>query len=263
MELKSRLQDLMVKYRFRPDKKLGQHFCINKNLLQKMVEEASLNKNDVVIEIGPGTGFLTELMIKKCRVIGIEKDKNLSNLLENEFKNEKNFELIKNDYLREEKKGNKIISLPPYNISDDIMVKVFEQQPDLCVFVFQKEFVEKLVAEPGFPEYCYLSVMTSILFKIKTPIRSISPNNFYPAPAAYSSLISLKKKEEIKVDTKELCTFLKQVFRFKNKTLENAFHYVKMNYDKKELEKTKLVKQKINLIEPASYLEIFKKISPK
>ncbi|MEM4327063.1 MAG: rRNA adenine N-6-methyltransferase family protein, partial [Candidatus Diapherotrites archaeon] len=65
MELKSRLQDLMVKYRFRPDKKLGQHFCINKNLLQKMVEEASLNKNDVVIEIGPGTGFLTELMIKK------------------------------------------------------------------------------------------------------------------------------------------------------------------------------------------------------
>ncbi len=259
MELSKRLQGLMVKYRFRPDKKLGQHFCINKNLLEKIVDEAELEKKDEVVEIGPGTGFLTELMLKKCKVIGVEKDRVLAELLEKEFNNRKNFELVKGDYLKQEVRGNKIVALPPYNISDDIMEKIFEKKPELCALVFQKEFVEKVAASPGFTDYSHISVIASVLFEIKVPVKSISPDSFYPKPEAYSALLVLKQKKKANVDMKKFSVFLKQIFRFKNKNLRNALQYSKIdcNITKGGVEN---LNEKVNLISPEKYVEIFKKI---
>lgn len=225
MTLFNELQDLMVKYRFRANRKLAQHFVVDQALLEKLVALAELKENDRVLEIGPGTGFLTRELLKKCPVAAIEKDESLCILLEKEMP-KKNFSLACGDFLEEPlPKFNKVVSLPPYYHSAGIMYRLLEHGFDLAVLVFQGEFAEKLVAIPGFNEYCALSVLAQQSFDASIA-KTVPASSFFPKPKGESAIIVLRAmKKPIAVKDKGLFTlFVKTLFRFRNKNLGNALN---------------------------------------
>ncbi len=217
----------MAEYRFRPNKKLAQHFVVSKELIEGLVEAAKLNSSDTVLEIGPGTGFLTKAMLEKCRVNAVEKDEKFFNLLRNEILSEK-FSVQNADFLNlsgnEMPEFNKIVSLPPYNLSHSIVEKILFLDFDKTVLVFQLEFCEKLSAEPGFKNYNALSVLTNYFCEPQT-LGPVSPDSFFPMPKSASQIISFTKKKRFGTAKNErlFWLFLRQVFRFRNKSFSNAF----------------------------------------
>src|SRR3989344_4974741 len=180
MTLFNELQQLMVDHRFRPNKKMAQHFVVDELFLQKMVEEANLKKKDVVLEIGSGTGFLSQEILKHCKVVGVELSIDLGEVLEKKFSGQKNFTLIRGNFLSAKlPKFNKVVSLPPYHISGEIMNRLFREKFDLAVLVFQREFCEKLFAQPGFKEYSYLTVLTDYIFHRILLVKNVPPKTFH------------------------------------------------------------------------------------
>ncbi len=223
MTLFNELQNLMIKYRFRPKRKLSQNFVVNEALVQKLVELADLKKSDNVLEIGPGTGFLSRELLKHCPVVAVEFDKILCGLLEQEL-NQKQLTLICNDFLKAKlPKFNKVVSLPPYSQSSLIMLKMFLLDFNLAVLVFQKEFTEKLLAQPGFDQYSAVSVLTQYAFDLE-PGKIVSPACFFPRPKEESRVILLKSKKLSPAvsDREGFALFVKTIFRFRNKNLKNA-----------------------------------------
>ena len=268
----SDLQQLMIEHRFRPNHKFSQNFIINDSLVEKMVKEADLKKTDVVLEIGSGAGTLTEKLLEKAHVVGVELDSSLTMVLEDRFGKNKNFTLVKGDFLKVDlPKFNKVVALPPYNISSDIILRLVREDFDCVLLVFQKEFVEKIVAEPGFCEYSYISVLTDFLFKTKVIVSSISPASFYPKPETYSALIKLTRRKKLSgiKDFEKFIMFVKNIFRYKNKdfsnALKNCLKSMKGSFPKKDyselIEKKGLTNVKTNLLTTEEVVDFFKKIS--
>ncbi len=274
MSLFDELQQLMVEYGFRPEHRFSQHFVIDERLIAKMVECAELGSKDTVLEIGSGTGFLTEALLEHCKVIGIEYDPVLARVLQEEFDANKNFFLVEGDFLGIEKpEFSKVVAFPPYSISSEIMLKLFAFGFEKAVLVFQREFVEKLVAEPGFLEYNYISALCRVSYDPEVVIHNISPRSFYPKPEAYSSLVVLDaKKRQPKIkDYGGFVFFVKSVFRFRNKNLSNAMKSCRAEFESKlkitekktakALEETGLAGKKVYLLEPEEMLVLFTRIS--
>lgn len=272
-ELLSSLQEMMVRHRFWPNQKLSQNFVVNEGLLDKIVDAAELKKSDSVTEVGCGTGFLTQRLLSRSKVIGYELDMALAELLEKRFGNNQDFRLVRGDFMASKKAlSAKVVSLPPYGISTGLMLRLFGSKARRAVLVFQREFTEKLVSEPGYGNYNYLSALTRIFFEPKILIHNIRPECFYPKPEAQSSLIVLqarKKKPEIK-DAGRFIRFLKHLFRFKNKNLSNALRNLDRGMGKdsgikakwKELlSDTGFLEQRVAMIEPEDFAVIFSRIS--
>ncbi len=270
MDLFSELQGLMSEHRFSPEKRFGQHFIIDEGLLEIMVKEAGLKQADVVLEIGCGTGFLTSKLLEKCKVVGVENDKKMAEILRQKFRGNKGFALIEGDFLSAKlPKFNKVVSLPPYNISTEIMMRLFAEKFEKAVIVFQKEFVEKLVALPGFWDYNYVSALTSVFFKPKVLIHNLSPKVFFPKPESFSSLVVLDARKRPRVKFAEFAHFLKNLFRYKNKNLSNALEFSMrdsgIKLKEKELQKivdgSGLGTEKVSLIEGQGLLKLFNSLS--
>ncbi len=152
----------------KPKKKLGQNFLINETILSKIVKSGDVTNNDTILEIGPGTGNLTEEILKKkpFKLIVVEKDINLSNILKEKFGDK--IIIINNDILKclnnfKFEKPIKVFGNLPYNISTKILIslikinelnKLFSQ----FIFVFQKEVAERIIAEENSKNYGRLSI---------------------------------------------------------------------------------------------------------
>lgn len=274
MTLFNELQGLMIKYRFRPTKKIAQHFTVDPALIETLVNLADLKKEDTVLEIGAGTGFLTKELLKKCKVIAVELDERLCLLLSKELPKE-NLSLIEGDFLEAELPSfNKVVSLPPYCRSAEIMFRLLRHDFEFGVIVFQKEFAEKLVSWPGLKEYCALSVLVQYFFEAKI-VQVVPSKAFFPQPKDESAIVMLKRHKEIRTvkDTALFELFVKTVFRFRNKNLRNAlekgrqFLLQKMKLGEKEFNKRamalQLLEEKVNLIPVQDFVEIFNAISKK
>ena len=269
----AQLQQDMLDYRFRPSPRFGQNFIVDENLLARMVDAAGLKKTDVVLEIGCGTGFLTEMLLRHCKVVGVENDESLVELLREKFGGGKGFTLVGESFLAAElPKFTKVVALPPYNISSEIMLRLFECRFEKAVLVFQREFVEKMTALPGFKEHGHLSVLTDLLFKPMVLIQNISPKAFYPKPSTYSSLVVLEPKKTL-VPAKDIplfISFTKNVFRYKNKNLSNSLKncFREMNGKARTtreleafIEKKGLADLKTNLLSTEELVGVFTRIS--
>jgi len=265
----------MIDFRFRPRKNLGQNFVVDESFVSTLVDAAKLKKTDKVLEIGPGIGFLTRALLEKSNVVAVEKDSSLCTLLAEKYGSEK-LELIEGDFLSAKlPKFNKVVSLPPYNISKDLMLQLFQEDFELAVLVFQREFVEKLVAEPGFKEYSVLSVLADLLYQKEIVQATVSPKTFYPKPETFSAAIKfVRKKTQPKIkDFLGFIFFLKTLFRYRNKNLSNAFKTcanelkkIKGFNEKKALDyfvKKELDAVKVNLIYPEEFVEIFNSFTAK
>lgn len=185
--------ELRQKYNITPDHSRGQNFLTDKNILKKIVAAAELQPKETVIEIGAGTGVLTEELAQKAgRVIAFEVDKKLAPLLKEKFINQKNVEIINEDILsyKLQVAGYKLVANIPYNITSAILEKFLsaEHKPSLMVLLVQREVAERICAIPG--EMSFLSVMVQCYGQPKMVAR-VPAGAFWPKPKVESAILKI------------------------------------------------------------------------
>ncbi len=190
----------------KPKKSLGQNFLIDEKILNQIVENGNIKKNDIVLEIGPGTGKLTEKIIKRKpqKFIVVEKDKLLSDQLKIKFG--ESLEIINEDILKCYNKFKfdrpiKVFGNLPYNISTKILTSMIKLENldklfSNFIFIFQKEVADRIVAKYNTKEYGRLSILSTWKME-KLKIFDIPPRSFYPVPKVWSSLIKFVPKKNI------------------------------------------------------------------
>ena len=239
MNLLEETKYIMKKNNLFAKKSLGQNFLIDENVVESIVEKAGITKKDIVIEIGPGLGTLTKYLLEKAyKVICIELDERMINILKDRFSLYNNFELINDDVLKVDlheliKKNKtenidniKVVANLPYYITTPIIMKLLEDKLDIesITVMVQKEVAERLVASPGEKETG--SITYSINYYTNSEMLMIVPNNsFIPEPEVTSAVIKLNVLEKPRIDVKDEERFfkiIKQAFMQKRKTLVNA-----------------------------------------
>ena len=190
----------------KPKKSLGQNFLIDEKILNQIVKNGNIKKNDIVLEIGPGTGKLTEKIVKRKpqKFIVVEKDKLLSDQLKIKFG--ESVEIINEDILKCYDKFKfdrpiKVFGNLPYNISTKILTSMIKLENldklfSNFIFVFQKEVADRIVAKYNTKEYGRLSILSTWKME-KLKIFDIPPRSFYPVPKVWSSLIKFVPKKNV------------------------------------------------------------------
>lgn len=246
-----KLKEELDKENFNFKKKFGQNFIVDKNIIHSIISKSNIDKDTLVIEIGPGAGSLTtELDEVAGHIIAYEIDKTLKPILET--KNLKNTTIIYEDFLKRNvlediKKYNYqkiyVVANLPYYITTPIIIKLIEDKLniDKIVVMVQKEVGDRFKAKPNTKEYNSLSIFLNYYYTVEK-LLDVSKNVFIPKPNVDSIVISLTKKEDkIKVNNEKL--FFKLVrdsFKQKRKTLKN-------NLKGYNLEKIEEVLKKHNL----------------
>jgi len=188
----------------KPKKSLGQNFLIDKNIISKIIEIGNIDKNKSIMEIGPGYGNLTEVIIsmKPKNIFAIEKDKELSVLLKKKFQNKKNIKIINEDIFNIIKNNSKnnllVFGNLPYNISTQILASLITLKKwppwyNLLIFMFQKEVADRIIAKPNTKEFSRLSVLSNWRLEIKKHF-DVSKNSFFPRPKVNSTILSFRPK---------------------------------------------------------------------
>ena len=188
-----------------PKKSLGQNFLTDKNIVNIIINIGNIKKNDIVLEVGSGTGNLTERILSKNpkKLFAVEKDKSLAKKLHEKFREK--IILINDDILKiDEKKYSKdpmvVFGNLPYNISTQILVKWIRYNNlnntfKKFILMFQKEVAERIIAETNSQNYGRLAVLSSWKLNIEK-ITDVSPNSFYPIPKVKSTILLIEPKSE-------------------------------------------------------------------
>ena len=243
---------IMKKYNIRANKSLGQNFLINENVVETIVGSSEIEKEDLVIEIGPGLGTLTKYLLEKAgKVICIELDKKMVRILEDRFKLYNNFELLYQDVLKvdlknliknEKEKNNfknvKIVANLPYYITTPIIMKLLEEKLDLesITVMIQKEVADRLIATPGDKETGAITYSV-YYYATSQAILEVPNDSFIPEPEVTSKVIKLniRKNPPVKVKSKEVMfRIIKSAFMQRRKTLLNALVNTKVFLNKEE-----------------------------
>jgi 16S rRNA (adenine1518-N6/adenine1519-N6)-dimethyltransferase len=220
-DIRRKVTDLSVKYGFRSTPILDQYFLVDSGVIQREIRYADISKEDTVLEIGPGLGFITEILAQRAKkVIAIEKDKRLEPILKDELAKYSNIELIFEDALKTDfPKFDKIVSNIPYSISAPLTFKMLDYDFKSAVLLYQREFGEKMMYEAGDPKYGRLSVMIQYYFNAE--LKEIVPRGaFYPQPKVDGAIVVLRKKNILR--DAEFDKFVREIFRYKNKNAKNA-----------------------------------------
>ena len=221
----------------KPKKSLGQNFLIDQNILQKIVNTVSINSNSEILEIGPGTGNLTNYLIKKNpkKIFVVEKDNNLSMLLDKKFKNKIN--IINNDILKISenlisKQKLVVFGNLPYNISTEILAKWITSKNksfwfSKLILMFQKEVADRIIAKINTSNYGRLSILSNWKLDIKK-IMNISRNSFFPKPKIESSLLIFSPKNKFYKITnpKNLEMITRVFFNQRRKMIKKPFKQI-------------------------------------
>lgn len=214
------------------NKKSGQCILIDRNLANFIINSSNLEKDsDVIIEIGPGFGVLTDLLLQNSKkVYAIENDPKFITYLRKKFEKYDNLELINADALKYEfPPHTKLISNVPYYISGPLIEKIIlsKQKSELVLLMLQHEFIQKLRSEPQAKNYGRLSVIGKTFFKIDY-LKNVPPSVFYPQPNVESGIVKITLNQNIpdylRDETKlyEYFEFVSGIFPYKNKTVSNS-----------------------------------------
>ena len=219
-------------------KKYGQNFINDFTIIEKIVSTASVDKNDLVIEIGPGAGILTKELLKKTRVLAYEIDIELKNILQSELKNE-DLNIIWDDFLKRDVSKdiegisyNKlyVIANLPYYINTPIIEKMIESPLNVkaMVLMVQNEVADRLSAKCGTKDYGAISVYLNYYYKVEK-LFFVSRKAFDPVPGVDSAVIKLEKKDkELElIDKDKFFKLVRDSFMMKRKNLRNNLR----NYD--------------------------------
>jgi len=195
MDLLRKTIRLLHTNRIFPKRRLGQNFAVSSALLRRMVSYASVDEKDVVLEVGAGLGFLTELLSQRCKkVVAVEIDPRLVRMLRRRLRSLQNVELIEGDILKVHVPSfNKVVSTPPYSISSSLLFWLLKRNFDCAVLTFQKEFAERLAAPIGSKNYGRLTVNTYYRTEVEL-LEHVPKNLFYPPPDVDSIVVRLKPR---------------------------------------------------------------------
>lgn len=231
---------LMKKYKIKANKSLGQNFLIDDTVIENIVGGASIGKDDLVIEIGPGLGSMTALLLEKAKkVICIELDKKMIKILNDRFIAYNNIELINEDVLKldlnklikQEKEQNKIkdvkiVANLPYYITTPIIMKLLEENLDIAsiTVMIQKEVADRLIEIPSGKNTGAITYTVYYYCECEK-IREVENICFVPMPEVTSEVINLRLRKEpaVKVENKKVFfNIIKSAFMQRRKTLLNA-----------------------------------------
>jgi 16S rRNA (adenine1518-N6/adenine1519-N6)-dimethyltransferase len=212
---------------------LDQHFMIDKELLNRIVDYANLSSEEIVLEIGPGKGVLTDLLVKKCRVTAIEKDERLAKELEKKYfsKNKHNnkIKILCGNALEilMRKDFDKIVSNIPYCISEPLIKKILIKQPELVILTTGKNFIEVIKSNK----------LVNLIYDFEV-LEIIEREAFEPMPKTQSAVLKFTLKDDLK------SRFFRRLLRQYDKKLKNAL------IDTLQLDLTKRqVKEKVKDLE--------------
>ena len=235
MQTKREILTLLESIGRRPVHRLGQNFMIDGNLLRLVAAAGEVKESDLVIEVGPGTGSLTEeLLATGCRVTAVEIDRELAALLRERLGDRQNFHLIEGDALEgkhalnsellpqiEGKKNLKLVANLPYQIASPLVIELLIAGAELLAFTVQKEVARRLAAKAGSEDYGPLSVMAQLLSEVEI-LRILPPQAFWPMPKIESALVRMRRKDRLGEKAAEFGRFLHAVFAYRRKTLRKA-----------------------------------------
>ena len=236
------VQLILKQLNIRPKKSLGQNFLIDKNIAKKIIKESELSDNDVILEIGPGLGVLTELLVEEVhKIYAVEIKPKFCEYLSTRFANYNNIEIIEGDILKIQiPRINKVVANIPYSITGPILEKVFfKSNPPQGIITIERNIANRIFSERNYKTFSRITVSFNSFMQ---PVSnySISRNSFYPLPKIDLSLIKLMPKEVIHqflMNPENIDYYLKfiaGIMPYKNKNLANALElYLKR--DKTEI----------------------------
>jgi len=243
---------IMKKYGIRANKSLGQNFLINSEVVESIVNCSEISKEDMIIEIGPGLGTLTKYLLEKAgKVLCIELDKRMIEILEDRFSIYNNFEVLNKDVLkvnlneiiRENKKDGKIKNVKivanlPYYITTPIIMKLLEDKLDIktITVMIQKEVADRLIEIPGGKDTG--AITYSVYYYCESQkIMEVPNSSFIPEPEVTSEVIKMILRDEpvVKIEKpKVMFMIIKSAFMQRRKTLLNALTNTKVFLNKQE-----------------------------
>ncbi len=258
-EIQATLQDSGL----RPRKQLGQNFLIDGNLMRRLVETAQISKEDLVIEVGGGTGGLTDLLVQEAgQVVTVELDQNLQPILLDRFEDQSNFTLIAGDALEKKYRlhpeliaaiekhntdeggsgtsdvnvgGVKLVANLPYQIATPLVMNLLIDYPQVkrLVFTVQAEVGERITANPNSKAYGPLSIVSQTLCNIET-VTKLPPHVFWPRPTIDSVMLKMELLDppiedfafEDRNEIRRFSSLVRKTFEHRRKTIRSALGYV-------------------------------------
>ncbi|MBE5964986.1 MAG: 16S rRNA (adenine(1518)-N(6)/adenine(1519)-N(6))-dimethyltransferase RsmA [Lachnospira sp.] len=243
--------EIINKYDFMFQKKFGQNFLIDSNIVEKIVREANVTKEDMVLEIGPGIGTMTQYLCEAAKnVVVVEIDKNLIPILGETLAAYDNVTIINEDILKvdinelaEKYNGGrpiKVVANLPYYITTPIIMQLFESNVpiDSITIMVQKEVADRMQVGPGTKDYGALSLAVQYYANPKI-VLNVPPTCFMPKPNVGSAVIKLTRHTDNPVnpkDAKFMFKLIRAAFNQRRKTLMNALNNAPdINYSKEQI----------------------------
>lgn len=246
----SATKEIINKYSFAFQKKFGQNFLIDSNILESIVSAADITKDDFVLEIGPGIGTMTQYLCEAARqVVAVEIDKMLIPILKDTLSEYDNVEVINQDVLKldikdlAQEKNNgkpiKVVANLPYYITTPIIMGLFESKVPIesITIMVQKEVADRMQTGPGSKDYGALSLAVQYYADAKVQL-NVSASCFMPRPNVDSAVIKLTAHEKPVVDVDETLMFkvIRASFNQRRKTLVNGLkNSSELDYTKEEI----------------------------
>lgn len=220
-----------------PSKRLGQHFLRDQRIIHRIVDALAPKADETIVEIGPGTGALTSVLVARAgRVIAVEFDNKLAPLLQERFGGLSNFKLVRGDALTVDFCGEilparsaRLVANLPYNISTAILQRLIVQRSclDEMVLMLQREVVERVLAPPGTTDRGYISVLVEAYCEAEK-LFDVAPGAFRPPPKVWSSVMRLKFRPRINAEVSDeglLWETVSAGFAQKRKTILNNLRH--------------------------------------
>ena len=236
-QTKKQIQSLLSGASTSPRHRFGQNFMIDQNLVRLVAAAGELGPGDVAIEVGPGTGTLTEQLLASpaARVVAVEIDRDLAALLRERLGHDARFQLIEGDALdgkhainaellevvRASPDRAKLVANLPYNIASPLVIELLLAGVATLAFTVQKEVADRLRAGAGSDAYGPLSVVAQMLSRVEV-LRTLPPQAFWPAPKIESALVRMTREDRLGNRAAPFGNFIRKVFSARRKTMRKA-----------------------------------------
>ena len=238
-QTKHEIEALLASAGTQPRHRFGQNFMIDRNVVRLVADAGEIAAGDCVIEVGPGTGTLTEeLLDRGAHVVAVEIDRDLAELLRGRLAERSNFTLIEGDALAGKHQLNgelagqiqsahaqhravRLVANLPYNIASPLVIELLLAGADLLAFTVQREVAARLRAGAGDEAYGPLSVMAQMLAEVEL-LRTIGPQVFWPAPSVESALVRMRRHNRLGKEAADFGRVVHAVFSYRRKTLRKA-----------------------------------------
>lgn len=275
-QTKQQIQAILAEASTSPRHRFGQNFMIDRNLVALVADAGEIAAGDRVIEVGPGTGTLTEeLLARGGHVLAVEIDRDLARLLRDHLGERAEFELIEGDALAGKHQLNpvllerisasrasgqrvRLVANLPYNIASPLVVELLLAGVGHLAFTVQKEVAQRLQAPAGSAEYGPLSVMAQLLARVRV-LRVLPPSAFWPQPRIDSALVVMKREERLGDDARAFGRFVAALFAARRKMLRRALQQVEGAYPDKMLAELGVTpQQRPETLTPEQFLQLFR-----